>query len=221
MGRGRSSGGGRGFSSSSGRGWSSSGRGRGSSHTTVIIGGTRYYGGSGSGSIVSGVIACFFLAVITIFAGFGLMINNSQYDSVYGTAVENRDSGLYYYTSYSYTIDGITYVEESEVGWELPEDIGKTVELFYEKDCPTSISEEDPTTSGGLIAFLFVLGGAFTVSGILLLKVALNKKKNQDESSNSQDNSGYTSGGSQQVKCPYCGAKHTGSTCPKCGASNL
>ena len=221
MGRGSSSGGGRGWSSSSGRGWSSS-RGHGS-HTTVIIGGTRYYGGGyGRRSLVPTIVICFIMAAIVIFAGIGLIISNMSYGTVNGTAVSNRDSGVGYYTTYTYTIDGKDYVNESDVGWEYSEDIGKVVTLYYEKDNPNVITEENPKTPVSAVVLVFVIGISFGVGAIVALKVHINRKNSSDDSS--LDSGNYSnpepSKESTKTRCPYCGTKYTGSTCPKCGASN-
>lgn len=232
MGRGRSSSGGsrggssssgRGWSSSSGRGWSSSGRCGRSSHTTVIIGGNRYYGGGhGSGSLVPMIVVFFIIALVTLFAGVGLSINNSKYDSVYGTAVDNRDSGVWYYTTYSYTVDGIHYVEESDVGWELPEDIGKNVKLYYEKDTPSVITEENPKTPGFAIVILFIFSGSFGTGAIMIIRSIIKGKKDKTGSYDIGGSDTDSSGEKSETRCPYCGAKHNGKgACSSCGASGF
>ncbi len=223
MGRGSSSGGGsRGFSSSSGRGWSSSSRGRGGSHTTVIIGGTRYYGGSGSVSPLAAAIICIFVTLIIFVLGIFLIVNNFGYGTVQGTAVSNRDAGFYYYTTYTYQINGQPYVEESETGWELPEEIGKSVKLYYEKDDPTSITEENPKVPAFAIIILFAIGGAFAVGAVCAIKSYVNRSNNSESSNDSDEdiNSGSPKGNTQ-TRCSYCGSKHNAQgACPSCGANN-
>ena len=226
MGRGRSSsgGGGRGGSSLGGRGWSSSrGIRSGGSRTTVIIGGRRYYGGGGgNSSFIPVMIFLVIFAICTLWGGISTIAEANKYATANGVALSNRYSGTWYYTTYEYTVKGQEYVNESDVGWELPEEVGKTVTIYYLKDNPNHITEEKPADRTGGIVCL-VISGAFIAGIVALARAEIKRKKRQQEgepvdmeqpqAKQIEDN---------KIRCPYCGTKHDKnlSSCPNCGASN-
>ncbi|MBQ3502297.1 MAG: zinc ribbon domain-containing protein [Clostridia bacterium] len=228
MGRGRSSsggGGGRSSSSSGGRGWSSSGRGRHSgSRTTVIIGGRRYYsdgGSAGSNSFIPVIIFFIIFAICTLATGISTIAEASKYSTVNGVAISNRDSGVWYYTTYEYTIDGTEYVNESDVGWEIAEDEGKIVKLYYLKDDPNFITEEKPADMMGGVACL-IISSAFIAGIVIFIRLEIKNRKKLKEGELVEVEQTSSKSSDDKIKCPYCGTKYdkNDSSCPNCGASN-
>ena len=236
MGRGRSSSGGgsRGGSSwgGSSRGsssWSSGSRMRTRVHssggrTTIIYSDGSHGNGSGGLIIVFifGIIFCL-VGAFAFCGGIGNIIKSLQYDSVYAVCVDNEYRGGWYYTTYSYEIDGNYYINQSNQGWELPEDKGVSVKIYYEKNNPAEISEDNPSpigegimiTIGGL---LFIGFGTFPI----ILSIKEKKKLKNVEATTSQPSVINEPVKEDKNICPYCGTKYDKdlSSCPKCGASN-
>ncbi len=237
MGRGRSSSGGRGSSSSSGGSSFSSTRGRSRSssnrswssssiRSSTSSGSTSYSGGSSSGAppLMLGIIFMIF-GIAIISAGLVGFIKADKYSITYGTAIENNISHGWYYTTYSYQIDGVSYVNESQEGWQYPETKGKTVKLYYLKSNPNHITEKEPSnTEDGPI--IIIIGCVFGGIGLAVFIFSINAKREEKKQlaktkemleiplpAQNVDN---------KVTCPYCGTKYNknSSSCPNCGASN-
>ncbi len=221
MGRGFSSSG-RG-SSSSGRGFSSGGHshshhGRSHSHTTVVVGNSYYGGGySSGGSSTIGyivlIVMLFLFGFMFGYVGIDNILEGFKYDTVQAVCVDNTQSYGYYYTTYEYTINNEDYKSRSDVGWQFPEEIGATVEIYYEKDNPRNITEEKPVGTAAYISAIVgvVLCGAAVA--VIVYVVKLKKKaKNAEDSAT-------VSATPKTIKCAYCGKVLSSSnqTCPNCG----
>lgn len=229
MGRGRSSssGGSRGssFSSSSRGRSSSSSRGRihtGGHHTTVIIGGHHHsHGRASKASVISGGIVCLVIGVIVLIASICGVVDANKYASVKGTCLKNEYSGGWYYTTYEYVVKGKNYVNRSNEGWEFPEDVGKTVTIYYEKDNPNNITEEKPGMGGGVLLAVSLIGLTFTTIGVICIVNGI-KMKREEEIAEGYSNSSTSSSSVEEkfTTCAYCGSKYKSelSSCPKCGA---
>ncbi len=250
MGRGRSSGGGssrgsssfggsrgrssysssRGSSSYSSRGSSSYNYDRGSHRTTVIIGGSRHYhsgdggyssGGSSKAGYIIGAIMCFIFSIIMCFVFFGEVASVSEFGSVSGTCVDNEYMNGWYYTTYTYNVDGENYRERSMEGWEFAEEIGKVVTIYYDKDDPEDIMESKPVVGVGSIV-IGVIGIVLGVVGIILVVKVVKMGKNGSDGYETSSSASYSpslSTDSTQKTCTYCGSKYNSGldSCPKCG----
>ncbi|MBQ8615221.1 MAG: hypothetical protein IJ415_01475 [Clostridia bacterium] len=236
MGRGRSSSGGGGGS----RGSSNFGGGRGSSrssfgggrvhrsHTTVIVGGGHgHYHSSGSPwvGIIVGAIFCIVGAFI-VFGGFGQLFSSFNYSTVKAECVKNEKSGVWYYTTYDYTVDGKDYTNRSMEGWEFPEDIGKVVTIYYLKSDPNVIYEENPESKSeaGIMIFAgLICAGMGSIPLFVCIKEIKRNKSTPSTSSDSEIPEYQQPKEEQTNKCPYCGARYKKSSdsCPKCGASRI
>ena len=240
MSRGRSSSGSRGssFSSSRGssrsssRGFSRSGsrssgyRNHSSRHTTVFVGGGGYYddgsrvtGKAGGGLLIFMSIFFLLFGGLALIFGVDMISDSLKYDSVLGTCISNRDRDGWYYTTYSYTVDGYNYVNESIEGWELEETIGKTVTIYYLKDNPNVITENKPEGAGtGIVVLVFSL--VFLGAGVLLIVTGVKQIKKEKNKKVAEVNVG-TEKVEEKIRCLYCGSKYDSklSSCPKCGAS--
>lgn len=235
MSRGRSSSSSRG-SSSSNRGSSSSsysrgGSSRGSSYrnSTVIIhsgnsGGYYHnYSHSSTHSKVAIVVLLILFGIIPLFFGFNFLSERLKYKSVTGTAIDNYYDGEWYFTTYEYYVNGQYYKSRSDVGWEIAETEGKQVTIYYLKNAPMSITDEEPGNVGmGII--LIIIGGVFVSSGI---GIASSMKKKETEpattaTEETMDETPQTPQLTGKVKCPYCGTKYKSenTSCPSCGAAN-
>ena len=248
MSRGSSSLGGGGFSGgfSSGRSTGSYG-GSHSSHSSgsgllsgLIIGSllSRRSGGSSGSSSGGGqssnpmykrvrnqkatLITCaIMLAIAITFIVLAVVFRfDAVYGKVYGTYVGNDYKYGYYYSSYTYTVDGTLYNRESKVGWTLLEPID--AELYYLKSDPNVIYEtearSDMPSTNALYIFLAVFFGFVTIVtyavGVYKLEIDpayVEEQKRQEEAKQMEG----------KRKCPYCGTimdvKET--KCPNCGSS--
>lgn len=236
MGRGRSSSSGRGSSSSSSRGSSfsrgssrssgSSWRSSRSGGTTVIWHSSSHHGGGNFSLlpfaivlIAIGALALFFV-VPSIFAGF-------DYGQVSAKCISNREIDTWYYTTYEYVVDGKEYISESEEGWEFPESVGKVVTIYYSKDDPSIITEQNPgfTTSDVPVLACGVIFVGVGIGLIFLNKKLKAKKQAQEYGSSDDDYEMQTETpqpkAPEKEKCLYCGCKYdaTLDSCPSCGAS--
>ncbi|MBQ9795738.1 MAG: hypothetical protein IJW36_02075 [Clostridia bacterium] len=226
--RGGSFGGGssRGMSRSSFNSRSSHHWGRSHHHTTVIVGGHgHHYHGSGSPWIGVIVGAIFVLVgLFCVFGGFGQLFKSNDYASVSAKCIDNDYVSGWYYTTYEYTVNGTDYTNRSIEGWELPEDVGRYVTIYYLKSDPNVITEENPNDKAGagiMIVVGFICAGMGAIPMVICIK-ALKQKKTTDT------NAGESASVEQPKeeptnKCPYCGARYKKSSdsCPKCGASRI
>ena len=238
MSRGRSSSGGsRGSSSSGSRGsssWSSRGRSSWSSsrsastihrsgNRTTIIYSDGSHGSSGSGSpVIAWIVGIMFIIVgIGLFFGsIGTFSQSFKYDEVSATCIENDYYGGWYYTTYRYYINGNEYISESNQGWEEPERLNKVVTIYYEKDNPYEISEENPADASGA-GIMFVCSLVTIGLGALPIVIAVKSKKSSSQvSSDESEQTPQVETKPEFNVCPYCGSKYdlTATSCPKCGA---
>jgi hypothetical protein len=148
--------------------------------------------------------------------GIGLIAEACKWDSTLGTCLSNEKMHGWYYTTYSYQVDGTPYVSRSNEGWEFPEDENAEVTIYYLKSDPNEITEERPGSIAGGIG-LFVFASIFVGAGVLLLKTAKKAKGKVSESLNSSPVEAKTD---SKIKCAYCGSKYDSNlnSCPKCGA---
>ena len=238
MGRGRSSSGGsrgssssgsRGSSSWSSRGSSSWGGSRMSRHVHVSGGRTTVIyrdssgGSSGSGSpVVAWIVGIMFIIVGigVLFGGIGSFFSSFKYEEVQATCLDNDYRGGWHYTTYRYYVNNNEYVSESNQGWEYPESVGKIVTIYYEKNNPYEISEENPASSDG--AGIMIIVGLFTIGlGALPIVITVKSKKNSSQvSSDESEQTPQVETKPEFNVCPYCGSKYdlTATSCPKCGA---
>lgn len=235
---------GRGRSSSSSRGRSSFGGGRGRSstsrrsvrhggRTTIIIGGNNHYsnGRTTKAGCIAGGIICLLLGIVVFVAIISGIVDANRYASVKGTCISNEYAGGYYYTTYSYEVDGKSYINRSDVGWELAEDEGKVVTIYYEKDNPNNITEEKPGMGPGVIiavsciSLIFIsFGIALIINGIKMKNVEENAGGLSQEETEMEEQEIPIAPAApqepQEVQCSYCGSKYKKSlsSCPRCGA---
>ena len=235
MGRGSCSSGGRGSSSSGGgsgfsssRGWSRSSysRSRSSSSSIRSSGSSSYSSSSGSGAppVILGIIFLIF-GIAIIAAGLAGFIKAGKYSTTYGTAIENNNAHGWYYTTYSYYVDGESYVNESQEGWEYPETVGKTVKLYYLKSNPNYITEKDPAnTDDGPV--IIIIGCVFGGIGLDLTIYSINaKREDKKQLAEAKEDKPLPllfNNTDNKIACPYCGTKYNknSTSCPNCGASN-
>lgn len=236
MGRGRSSSSGRGSSSSRGSSFSrgSSRSSSGSSWSSSRSGGrtviwhTSSHNGNGSFTLLP--IAIFLIAIgaVALFIIVPSMFTGFKYAEVSARCIKNEEYSGWYYTTYEYEIDGVEYTSESQEGWEFPEVIGKNVTIYYLKDDPSIITEENPGFTSADLPIL-ACGVVFVGAGIGL--IFLNKKLKAKQASQqlSESNTSISIENNQpkaqvaeKTKCSYCGCKYDASldSCPNCGASN-
>ena len=231
MSRGRSSSSGSRGRSSSSRGRSSSfrssssSRSRSSSHS--VIHNSVYYADGSSNHISpierekGAILGLFITSIFFFFIGFlctYLYIDNcilaNKYCETTGYVVKN-EVGFedYYYTTYTYTVNGTEYQSRSEVGWEFPEN-DPTALIYYLKSNPDIITDENPKDEG-MISYLIVGLVIIAVSTGLLI-TAIKKHKNlaikikKEELANTP------------ITCPYCRTVLSSNVdkCPNCGANN-
>lgn len=239
MSRGRSSSGGsRGSSSSSSRGsssWSSRGRSSWSSSSrststihrsgnrTTIIYSNSSYGSSGSG----GSVGAWILGILFIMVGIGLFFGSIgtfaqsfKYDEVGATCIENDYDGVWYYTTYRYYVNGNEYVSESNQGWEFPEVKGAHVTIYYEKNNPYEISEENPADAGAAGIMFFCSLVTIGLGALPIIITVKNKKRSSQVSSAESEPAPPVESKPEFNVCQYCGGKYdiTATSCPKCGA---
>ena len=235
---GRGSGSSRG-SSSSGRGssrssWSSSrGSSRSSwnssrssrSHTTVIWHSSGYGNGGSIKTLIPIAFVLMFFGVIFLMVAVPSLFSGFDYGEVSAKCIDNDYVSGWYYSTYEYEVDGKEYKNRSQEGWEFPEAEGKFVTIYYSKDDPSRITEENPGVTTEDI--VFVLVGLSCVAGGIGL-IFLNKKRKaqnaQNQAEEIQDIGSETISSSTvpKKKCSYCGCKYNAdqSDCPNCGASN-
>ena len=230
MSRGRSSSSGRGSSRSSwssSRGSSRSSWGSSRSRGTTIIwhssSGGSHGSGSGSFSLLPVAIFLIIFGAIVLFAVVPSIFNSFDYGKVSAVCLENDKIGGWYYTTYEYEVDGVEYTNRSEEGWEFPETIGKNVTIYYLKDDPNVITEQNPgfTTADGIwlvIGIGFVAGGI----GLIFLNKKIKAQKKLEEASQSQTTEQVLiEKKDTKVKCPYCGSSYDNNetSCPNCGSN--
>lgn len=190
------------------------------------MGGRGYYGHRSHGRLNSLILPIIFLTIFATmftFAGIMLLQGTLKYDSTKGVAVSNRYSGTWHYTTYEYTVDGKDYVRESEEGWELPEEIGKTVTIYYLKDNPESITEKEPTPIfAGILVLVVGVGVAVGVVFMIKSEIDRRKKRKAEETSGADTSQQSSATASKTVTCPYCGTRHSKNSpsCPSCGSAN-
>jgi len=240
MGRGRSSSGSsRGSSSSGNRGsssWSSRGRSswnssrststihRSGNRTTIIYSDSSYGSGGSGGSVIAWIVGIMFIMVGigVLLGGIGSFFSSFKYDDVSATCLENDYHGGWYYTTYRYYVNGKEYVSESNQGWEEPERLNAVVTIYYEKDNPYEISEENPADASG--AGIMVVSGLVTIGlGSLPIVFAIKDKKKQKQPENNEnieEEPVVENPVDEHNVCRYCGAKYDrcSTSCPKCGA---
>lgn len=142
--------------------------------------------------LIVGVIILAIIATICAVTYVGAI--NSDYKVISGTCVSNDyhsdykepyDYKQYYFTTYRYTVDGVTYETESRVGWEKPEDSGKSVEICYNIDDPTDILEKegadnlDVKYNDGKKTKLIIAVALYAVAAILLISAIVNSVKSR------------------------------------------
>ena len=144
------------------------------------------------------------LIVIASVLAFSVSIGeNNQYITVEATAISNSyhrdylepsDPNYHYFTTYKYTVDGVTYIEESRTGWDEPETVGNTVTICYNKNLPTDILEKDAAdilnvdyydSSGTkmltvISVILYVIAGILLLIGIITLIKNIKARKSLD-----------------------------------------
>lgn len=225
MGRGRSSSGSRGRSSSGSRGRSSSsfrssGRYRRRNSTTVIIGGESYDSSSstGRGTLIFMAIILLLFGIAAIWASVKNIIENSQYAPVEAVCLDNDRVGSWYYTTYSYSVDGIDYENRSTEGWEFEEIIGNTVTIYYFKANPNKISEKLPA-SGETLALTIIIGLVFSAVGVYLIVRVIKAKGKKSDAENETPETPIKE--QTDATCVYCDSKYSKklNSCPNCGAS--
>lgn len=142
--------------------------------------------------LIVGLIILAIIATICAVTYVGAV--NSDYKVVSGTCVSNDyhrdykepyDYKQYYFSTYRYTVSGTTYQTESRVGWEKPEDIGKTVEICYNIDDPADILEKegadnlDVKYNDGKKTKLIIAIALYAVAAILLISAIVNSVKSK------------------------------------------
>lgn len=142
--------------------------------------------------LIVGLIILAIIATICAVTYVGAI--NSDYKVISGTCVSNDyhrdlkepyDYKQYYFTTYRYTVDGVTYETESRVGWEKEEDIGKTVEICYNIDDPADILEKegadnlDVKYNDGKKTKLIIAVALYAVAAILLISAIVNSVKSR------------------------------------------
>jgi len=211
------------WSSSSDRSWRSS-RSRG---TTVI-----WYNSNGTSSgsahfsIIPLAILLIIFGAIAMFVGVSSIFSGFKYSSVSAECVDNDFIGGWYYTTYEYEVDGVEYTSRSTEGWELPEIEGKIVTIYYLKDDPSVITEENQGFSTDQIVWV-LFGVAFIGGGIglIFLNKKMKAKKQLEASSDNQSQLEDTPSDIEPIsktKCKYCGTSYDSNeiSCPSCGAKN-
>ena len=179
--------------------------------------------GVSAGKIVA-LVFLIIIGAISLIIGSGKLIVNSRWDSVQATCVSNSYKYHYYYTTYTYKVDGINYENESNTGWDLKEEVGAIVEIYYLKSNPNEIDELLPNDPTGATTAT-VLGSIFVALGILLLvlEIRKNKKKKNGELANNKNLTENKL--DDKLVCSYCGSKfykrkHGNiDNCPNCGAN--
>ena len=213
----------------------------------------RSYSKATSGIFSALLLAFICLIVGGMFLGFGVQAINqansseaAKYsDVIYGTCISNdydysyEDQESFYYTTYSYTVNGRTYQSKSQIGWDYPEEVGDRVEIRYLKSDPTFIIEneyyEDEIDSGNSKYIMLVIGIValvIVVASVIFALVSLKKAKTAEAAldkevlaSNAQQSnsngSAQSSGQNGDVfdmnefkkdatkKCEYCGSTYS------------
>ena len=210
----------------------------------------------------SGIFSALLLAFICLiiggmFLGFGVQAINkangseaAKYsDAIYATCVSNeQEPDDFFYSTYSYTVNGRQYEAKSKIGWDMPEEIGKRVEIRYLKSDPTYIIENEyylEEIDGGNSKYIMLTIGIIAlvvvVGSIIFAIVSASKAKKAEAAldkevlaSNAQQSNSNGSAQSDEVfdmnefkkdatkKCEYCGSTYSAKLdkCPNCGASN-
>lgn len=217
----------------------------------------RAYSKASSGIYTALILAFICLIIGGMFLGFGVKaINqaNEYSDAIYATCVSNEyeysypDSDFFYYSTYSYTVNGRQYEAKSKIGWVMQEEIGKRVEIRYLKSDPTYIIENEyylEEIDGGNSKYIMLAIGIIAlvvvVGSIIFAIVSASKAKKAEAAldkevlaSNAQQSNSNGSAQSGEVfdmnefkkdatkKCEYCGSTYSAKLdkCPNCGASN-
>lgn len=222
----------------------------------------RAYSKASSGIYTALLLAFICLIIGGMFLGFGVQAINqangseaAKYsDVIYGTCISNdyeysyEDQKSFHYTTYSYTVNGRTYQSKSQIGWDKPEKIGKSVEIRYLKSDPTYIIENEyylEEIDGGSSKYIMLAIGIIAlvvvVGSIIFAIVSASKAKKAEAAldkevlaSNAQQSNSNGSAQSGEVfdmnefkkdatkKCEYCGSTYSAKLdkCPNCGASN-
>ena len=222
----------------------------------------RAYSKASSGIYTALILAFICLIIGGMFLGFGVQAINqangseaAKYsDAIYATCVSNEyeysypDSDFFYYSTYSYTVNGRQYEAKSKIGWDKPEEIGKRVEIRYLKSDPTYIIENEyylEEIDGGNSKYIMLAIGIIAlvvvVGSIIFAIVSASKAKKAEAAldkevlaSNAQQSNSNGSAQSGEVfdmnefkkdatkKCEYCGSTYSAKLdkCPNCGASN-
>lgn len=187
------------------------------------------------------IIACaIMLAIAVMFIVLGVVF---RFDRVYAqttaTATDVEKVGIYYYTTYDFSLNGKNYSTDSKVGWTklehmegytVPYDrpdieanyLNKDYQIFYKISDPYTIYEveakADMPSTNAIYIFLAVFFGFITIItyavGIYKLELDpayVDEQKRQQEVKEMEG----------KRRCPYCGtimdAKE--SKCSNCGAS--
>ena len=169
-----------------------------------------------TGSIILAIVFIFFGLMLAAF-GATALVKRMQYGKVDATCIDNDYIDGWYYTTYTYEVDGVNYTSMSSEGWELSEIEGKTVTIYYLKSNPNQITELSPSNNKGI---LLLFGLIFTGAGVLVIVVKLkNKNKAADEVEESNENSSIVTDSNEKVSCSYCGTKVSNdkTSCPNCG----
>ena len=222
----------------------------------------RAYSKASSGIYTALILAFICLIIGGMFLGFGVQAINqangseaAKYsDAIYATCVSNEyeysypDSAFFYYSTYSYTVNGRQYEAKSKIGWDKPEEIGKSVKIRYLKSDPTYIIENEyylEEIDGGNSKYIMLAIGIIAlvvvVGSIIFAIVSASKAKKAEAAldkevlaSNAQQSNSNGSAQSGEVfdmnefkkgatkKCEYCGSTYSAKLdkCPNCGASN-
>ena len=221
----------------------------------------RAYSKASSGIYTALLLAFICLIIGGMFLGFGVQAINqanssaAKYsDAIYATCVSNEyeysspDSDYFHYSTYSYTVNGRQYEAKSKIGWDMPEEIGKRVEIRYLKSDPTYIIENEyylEEIDGGSSKYIMLAIGIIAlvvvVGSIIFAIVSASKAKKAEAAldkevlaSNAQQSNSNGSAQSGEVfdmnefkkdatkKCEYCGSTYSAKLdkCPNCGASN-
>lgn len=197
-------------------------------HTTVVVHGGGHHGHyHGRSSVFSNWVLCV-IGIPFIFVGLSILIGglvgcfgSFKYSAVSAEAIGNEKVGMYYYTTYDYTVNGKDYINRSMQSWEIEETVGNVVTIYYLKSDPNKIYEEKPNSLSEGILLIFgglACGGMGAVPLVFGIK-ALKSSKNGDSSD--LDSKEAETSRETQNRCAYCGAKYnkTSESCPKCGAS--
>lgn len=145
---------------------------------------------------ISSICWIVFLGLLFIAVGISELIKCNSYSAINGVMVDNDLIEDLYYSSYEYVVDGKEYYSRSSEGWNEPKDIGKVFRIYYLKDNPNVITDENLSESDWIIEFaigFFCLGIAvFLIVRVVKLKGQFNKAETTTQEKT-------------LVICEYCG----------------